>query len=109
MGRPLKTGLDYFSLDVDIFSDEKIQVIAVKFGEFGELILIKLLTRIYRNGYYLKWDEETAATFANSAGKSVTIDLVNNVIEEATRRNFFNLRLYSHYKVLSSSGIQKRY
>jgi hypothetical protein len=109
MARPLKTGLDYFPLDVDFFSDEKIQVIAAKYDELGVFVIIKLLSRIYRNGYFLKWDNETVSTFADNAGKNISIDLVNNVIQEALKQNLFSTKKFAHQKILTSNGIQKRY
>ena len=41
MARPVKDGLDYFPLDVDVFEDEKIEAIAGEFGLKGEDIINK--------------------------------------------------------------------
>src|SRR5690554_4397383 len=54
MARPFKQGLDYFPLDVDIFDDAKIEELNFKYGYLGEIIYIRLLTIIYRNGYYIE-------------------------------------------------------
>ncbi len=54
MARPFKQGLDYFPIDVDIFDDAKIKELNFKYGYLGEIIYIRLLTLIYRNGYYIE-------------------------------------------------------
>jgi len=107
--RAFKTGLDYFSFDVDFFDDEKIEFVSAKFGELGELILIKLLCRIYRNGYYMEFGEDEQILFAKRSGENITIELVNQVVDEAIKRNFFSKEHFEKYQILTSNGIQKRY
>ena len=43
MPRPLKNGLDFFYIDVDINDDQKIEIIEAKHGLVGFGIYIKLL------------------------------------------------------------------
>ena len=50
--RPIKQGLDYFPLDVDMDTDDKIVLIESRYGSDGFTVIIKLLMKIYRNGYY---------------------------------------------------------
>ena len=109
MARTCKTGLDYFPLDVDFFEDEKIEFVSAKFGELGELVCIKLLCRIYRNGYFLPWDDDAALLFAKRAGINVDINLINGVINELFARNFFSKAHFEKHGILTSNGIQKRF
>lgn len=109
MARPLKSGLDYFPLDTDFFNDDKILFVSARFDEKGEIIAAKLLCRIYRNGYYLIWNDDTALLFAKAAGKNITTGLVNDVVHELIKRDFFNKDLFMRFGVLTSNGIQKRY
>jgi len=109
MARPIKSGLDYFTLDIDFFEDEKIEFVSAKYGELGELIIVKLLSRIYRNGYYLEWDEDRCILFTKRVGKNITFELVNEVIEELLKRKFFNKSKFKKHGILTSHGIQKRY
>lgn len=104
-----KTGLDYFSFDVDFFSDEKIEFVSARFGTKGELIAVKLLCKIYRNGYYSEWTDDDAIMFAKRVGENVTPALVNDVVSELAKRAFFDKDILSRFQVLTSSGIQKRY
>ena len=57
MARPTKKGLDYFPFDVDFFEDEKIAAISGEFGLKGEIVAVKLLCAIYRNGYFILWSD----------------------------------------------------
>ena len=64
----MKKGLDYFSFDVDFFEDEKIQYVSSRFGIKGEVCAIRLLTRLYRDGYFLRWDvQDSPYLFAKVA------------------------------------------
>ena len=109
MGRRSNSGLDYFSFDVDFFNDQKIQFIQATLGNVGELIAIKLLCLIYRQGYYIDWGEDEAFLFANSAGPETTKELVDKTVAELIKRKFFSEKHYKKYKILTSNGIQARY
>jgi hypothetical protein len=104
-----KSGLDYFSFDIDFFNDEKIEFTSAKFGTQGEIITIKLLCKIYRNGYYLKWGEDECLLFSKRVGEGITTELIDNVIKELLKREFFDKQIFKEYQVLTSRGIQKRY
>lgn len=106
----MKTGLEFFPLDVDIFEDEKIQYVSARFGLKGEIFLIKLLGRIYRNGYYTIWDEDAALLFAKVAGRGeISYNLANDIVNELVKRGFFDKSIFDSFHILTSRGIQKRY
>ena len=105
----MKKGIDYFPLDVDFFEDEKIQFVSARFGIKGEVCAIRLLTRIYRNGYFVKWDEDSSYLFAKVAGKEFTPGLVNEVVKELIKRGFFDETLFDSLGILTSHGIQERF
>lgn len=105
----MKRGIDFFSFDVDFFEDEKIQFVSARFGIKGEVCAIRLLTRIYRNGYFIKWDEDSAYLFAKVAGKEISPGLVNEVVHELVKRGFFDKTIFDLFSILTSRGIQTRY
>lgn len=105
----MKKGLLFFPLDVDFFSDEKLEFVSARFGAKGEVCTIRLLMRIYRDGYFIKWDEDTALLFSKSAGKDISPGLANGVVHELVKRGFFNKTLFDSFGVLTSHGIQVRY
>lgn len=66
MARPKQDGLLYFSFDTDFFyADKRIKRFHSKYGNDGLIFYIYLLAEIYRKGYYINWDEETADDIAS--------------------------------------------
>ena len=105
MARPTKQGLDYFPLDVVL--DDKFKFIEIKFGIEGFGIVIKILQKIYSEGYWYKWGEDEALLFAGES--RIDIDKINQIVDECLKRGIFNKELHEKYSILTSRGIQKRY
>jgi len=105
MSRPLKTGLDYFPVDVDM--DDKVELIEAKHGIMGFGVLIKLYQRIYKEGYFLKWNEETLLLFSKRV--NVDINKVIDIINDCLRYQLFDESLFKKHQILTSPGIQRRY
>jgi len=112
MARPTKVGISYFPYNVDFYEDEKTEFIPAKYGLIGEAITARLLERIYRNGYLTKWDEDVKVLFVSklrAPGCDNLSEIVDGVITELLKRDFFSKELFDKYKVLTGRGIQKRY
>jgi len=105
MSRPMKQGLDYFFLDVEL--DEKVELIEAKHGIVGFGVLIKLFQKIYKEGYYINWSEESSLLFCKRI--NVDINEVNSIINDIIAYNIFDNSMYNSYKILTSRGIQRRY
>ncbi|HRW98741.1 MAG TPA: DUF4373 domain-containing protein [Cyclobacteriaceae bacterium] len=105
MARPVKEGVDYFPLDVNM--DTKFELIEAKHGVVGFAIIIKLLQKIYSEGYYIMWSEEMSLLF--SKRNNVDINSINVIINDAVRYGIFEKYLFEHENVLTSKGIQRRY
>ena len=108
MARPRKTGLDYFPFDVDFFNDEKIEAISGEFGIKGEIVAIKLLAAIYRNGYFIEWSEMLQMKMLKTL-PSISKELLTEIVQRLVRWNFFDEGLFNSDNVLTSRGIQRRY
>ena len=107
MARPQKEGIDYFPLDVDMDHDDKIQLIEAEHGIMGFGIIIKLLMKIYAEGYYYQWSEKEQLLFSKRT--NVDINQVNAVINSCIKWGMFDREVYEKHKILTSSGIQRRY
>lgn len=107
MARPIKEGLEYFPLDCDIDQDDKITLIEAQHGLIGFGIAIKLLMKIYNNSYFYEWTEKEQLLFSKRV--NVNINEVNVVINDLVKWGFFDKDLFEREKILTSSGIQKRY
>lgn len=107
-GRPTKQGIDYFPMDVGFFTDVKIRKISRACGSQSTSILICLLCNIYKDeGYYILWDEDLPFVIADTVG--VSEGAVKEVLIKSLQVGFFDQELYERYKILTSSGIQKRF
>lgn len=107
MSRPLKEGLDYFPLDVDIDQDDKIALIEATHGVEGFGIVIKLLMKIYDNSYFYEWGEKEQLLFAKRV--NVDINLLNVIINDCLKWGLFSKEVYENSAILTSAGIQRRY
>jgi len=105
--RPIKTGLDFFPVDVDMMNDDKIYLLEAQHGIEGFGIYIRLLQRIYRESYYCRWGEKQALIFARK--NSVDVETVCAVVKTCLEVGLFCEDLYNQYEVLTSRGVQKRY
>jgi hypothetical protein len=102
----LKSGIDYFSLDVCL--DDKFALVEAEFGLVGFSVVVKLLQRIYGGfGYYCEWTNEVALLFANNIGLGGGV--VSEIVAVSIKRGIFDQTLYDKYQILTSKGIQKRY
>lgn len=108
MARPNKIGLDYFPLDVDIFEDEKVSAISGEFGIKGEITVIKLLCAIYRNGYFILWNDLLKFKLLRSL-PGISSELIESIVNRLVLWDFFDKTLFDSVKVLTSRGIQRRY
>ena len=111
MGRHPKTGLDYYPMDVDFWDDFKIMDLVNKYGPLGTAIYEIVISRVYKNGYYLEVPiEKLAFQIIRLIGNRWIKDknLVLQVIEYCADIGLFDKALLSQ-SVITSAGIQKRY
>ena len=108
-----KKGLDYFSFDVGFFDNDKVALIGAEFGMKGVFVLLKLLCKIYSEGYYCEWGEDQCLLFTSRKLKpsipDLTAGVTQQVVESLVKRNFFNKELYEKHGILTSKNIQERY
>lgn len=103
------TGIEYYPFNVDFFDDDKIALIEGEFGVKGSVIAIRLLCKIYREGYYYQWGDDECLLFSRKAGADIVHGTVQEVVKGLVRRSFFDKGVYDQFKVLTSRGIQQRY
>lgn len=105
MARPSKEGLDYFPVVVNF--DTKVELICAEFGAMGIGVLLALWQDIYKNGYYIEWDNDVLMLFAKNINEEV--NRVNAVITRIIDRGILSKSVYEKYGVLTSRGIQSQY
>lgn len=107
LARPKRTGLDYFPLDVSAGVDDEIELIEAEYGLEGFAIFVKLLQKIYKNGYYIEWTEKEQLQFSKRV--NVDINCVNVIIMSFLKWELLDKTIFDEHKVLTSRGIQKRF
>ena len=108
MARTMESGLDYFPLDVDVFDNEKIELIESEFGIKGSYIYIRILCLIYnKKGYYYEWNNDKKLLLAKSSG--IEGNLVGEILLGLIRRSLFDKRVFDSFGVLTSQQIQSNY
>lgn len=112
MARPRKKGLDYFPLDIDIFGNDKLFDVQNEYGPLGEVIYLRLLCLVYKNGYYYRFDslDKLAAMMMRSVGNRWARDkkTVIGIISYLAGSGLFSSELMQR-NILTSRGIQERY
>lgn len=107
MGRQKKIGLDYFPFDIDFFQDLKIRKLIKYQGGKAIVVYALLLCNIYKQGYYMRWDEELPFIVSEQTGFEEAY--IREVIKCCLVIGLFSKELYESYKILTSKGIQERY
>lgn len=107
MARNIKVGLDYFPFDVDFFQDLKIRKLVKYQGGKAVTVYALLLCNIYKEGYYMRWDEELPFIISEQSGYDEAY--IGEVIKCCMNIGLLNKDLYEKEGILTSKGIQERY
>ncbi|WP_053084433.1 Lin1244/Lin1753 domain-containing protein [Companilactobacillus ginsenosidimutans] len=105
MARPIKNGMDYFPLDVDFPTNEKVEAIMGEFGSEGVVAFLYLLSAIYRNGYFLKWDRLSQMQLVNRID-GMTIEKMDQLINRLISYDTFSEEAFEEYQILTSKRVQ---
>ena len=100
-------GINYFPMGVNFMEENAMEVIEAKYGIKGPAIVLKLLCKIYKEGYYIRWDEEQCLIFANKAGREVQAAEVQGIIEILFIKGILDRNSYLENGILTSESIQK--
>ena len=100
-------GINYFPVGVNFMEENAMEVIEAKYGIKGSAIVLKLMCKIYKEGYYIRWDEEECLIFANKAGREVQAEEVQGIIEILFTKGILDRNSYQENGILTSESIQK--
>ena len=100
-------GINYFPVGVNFMEENAMEVIEAKYGIKGSAIVLKLMCKIYKEGYYIRWDEEQCLIFANKAGREVQAEEVQGIIEILFTKGILDRNSNQENGILTSESIQK--
>lgn len=107
MARIAKSGLGYFPFDIDFFQDIRIRKLIKRQGGKAVTVYALLLCLIYKNGYYMQWDDELPFICSETTGFDEAY--ISEVIKTCLTLGLFSKPMYVSNHVLTSKGIQIRY
>ena len=108
MPRPLKTGLDFYPMDTNFHMDIKIKKLLLKCeGGNGLAVYIYIITSIYRECYFIEWNEDLC--FLCAYDLKYSQEFVQKCVDYMVEIGIFDKDLYINKKILTSHGIQEQY
>lgn len=108
MARPLKKGIDYFPLEVDIDKDDKILLVESIYGLEGYAVVIKFFNKIYgTDGYFYNWTEVEKILMSRQL--QIKKEKLEKMINDFIEFGIFDKGMYKKYSILTSKGIQERF
>lgn len=100
-------GFQYFTNDVNIHTDVKVRRLRRRCGFGAFEVYHAILCDIYREGYYIEWNEDYQ--FLLSESLCCDEDTVKSVVDACLDLGLFDRNIFSESSVLTSRGIQERY
>lgn len=105
MARPIRKGLDYFPLDINILENMQIRKLKSRYKAFDLLIYLTILYDVYKNeGYFLRLSDDYMYDLSDRADEPE--ERVVEVIGFCLRNKLFNRQKFDVYKVLTPTNIQ---
>lgn len=103
----INKGIPYFPTSANFFEEEVMELLEAKFGVLASYIVLRLLCKIYKEGYYISWGKEQNLIFARKIGEGIKEEMVEKIVELLLEKGFFHKETYDQYGVLTSEQIQK--
>ncbi len=100
-------GINYFPFSIDFFENDRIALLEAEFGNDGTIVILKLFTKIYRNGYYLEWGADECLLFSRKNGMAEKT--VQAIVGKAIDRGLFDRESFERFGILTSIEIQEQF
>lgn len=103
----INKGIPYFPTPANFFDEEVMELLEAKYGMLASYIVLRLLCKIYKEGYYISWGKEQSLIFIRKIGGGIKEDTMEKIVELLLEKGFFHKKTYDRYGVLTSKQIQK--
>ena len=98
----INKGIPYFPTPANFFDEEVMELLEAKFGVLASYIVMRLLCKIYKEGYYISWGKEQNLIFVRKVGGGIKEDMMEKIVDLLLEKGFFHKGTYEKY------GIYKR-
>lgn len=102
-------GLQYFPISVDFYEDDIVYLLVSDYGLESVSVLLKLICKIYKNGYYLEWDDKACKIFKGTFPSKYSFTELQSIINLLVNENYFDKTMYEKYHILTSKEIQNQF
>ena len=110
MARPIKRGLSLFLFSVDFFVDHQVLRLCRRQGVKSLIIYIGILCVIYKEGYYLVWDEDAIFDIIQSLSiLQLSDEEITRTVECCVSLGMFSKEMLDKHHILTSLSIQENY
>ena len=92
MARPKTAGIDYFPFDVSFFHDIKVRRLLKKEGPDGVIVYSCILCLIYKNGYFLRKNDDIP--FISSEETGVNEEKCLEIMNYCAEIGLFDAEMY---------------
>lgn len=103
----INKGIPYFPTPANFFDEEVMELLEAKFGVLASYIVLRLLCKIYKEGYYISWGKEQNLIFVRKVGGGINKEMMEKIMELLLEKGFFHKETYEQYGVLTSERIQE--
>lgn len=103
----INKGIPYFPTPANFFDEETMELLEAKFGVLASYIVLRLLCKIYKEGYYISWGKEQSLIFIRKVGGGIKEEIMEKVMELLLEKGFFHKETFEKYGVLTSERIQE--
>ena len=103
----INKGIPYFPTPANFFDEEVMELLEAKFGVLASYIVMRLLCKIYKEGYYISWGKEQNLIFVRKVGGGIKEDMMEKIVDLLLEKGFFHKGTYEKYGILTSEQIQR--
>lgn len=103
----ISKGIPYFPTSTNFFDEEVMELLEAKYGIVASYSVMRLLCKIYKEGYYISWGQEQSIIFARKIGGDMKAELMERIVEMLLDKGFFDKGSYAEHGILTSEQIQK--
>lgn len=100
-------GIPYFPIYATFFEEEVIELLEAQYGIRASYIVMRLLCKIYKEGYYISWGQEQSLIFIRKIGGEIQEKTMDKIIQILLEKEFFDKASYEKYGILTSEQIQR--
>jgi hypothetical protein len=105
MSRPHKQGLNNFLIETK--DSKEMVMIEAECGMIGFAAVVKLYQRIFKEGFFCKWEDAHKLLFAKDNG--ISYDVLDDIVTSCIKWKIFDKDMLSTHHILTSVLIQKQF